>query len=689
MGTINWKSIMKWFELTNRGYYLLSVFVILLTGYICMGFWGNNGFFIYDDHPKRILYLWNFIRQGGIDLWAWDPWVNAGEPSLVLYPPCDALLGALIDLITFRSMPLEEVYRITLIIVYYLPGFAALLFCRQIGISRIGSLLTALIVMLYQGNYMGSDVDGSIKIGMMCGRLAISFVILACYFTVKHLENCGGIFNTVGMVCALSGIVLSNPCHFYNVFLSISIFWYFLSHKKMSDFLWVLLVGGIAFGLCAFWLIPGLYYQEFVVLSFIKEFALKDMFSLIFQLKPFFILYLVGLMLMLMNGCGTRKMWATMLLPIGVILAVWFDCVILYKFLGIGLFDPWRVSDAFHFSLLLAFGITLEYLGVKTVKGVKQRIASVVLILCLVFIMFKPYVNLPQDSAFASKSPAHYKVFNEIYKIDNLWRSLKNAPKGRVLFTSSAIYYHSVFFYSPWRLWHTHFFGLTPIFTNREIIGGTAGMLSPVACYLYYGGKQNKLTNWVESFDDHTLFGMDYEKDIDEKRLFNICKKLNITTIVIGEYEPRALSFFLQAKEHFYQRERVGIFYVFGVKDYQGTYLDFVPQQVNAMIIQYIPNKKIEINVLNSCHGAGMTLKISYFPWWEAYCNGKKLKIESDEIGLMRFMLPEGKNYTVIFKYRIPVIMRISLCITLLTLISILIVIGYLVVIKKEGTVHG
>ncbi len=84
------------------------------------------------------------------------------------------------------------------------------------------------------------------------------------------------------------------------------------------------------------------------------------------------------------------------------------------------------------------------------------------------------------------------------------------------------------------------------------------------------------------------------------------------------------------------------------------------------------PNpEKREIKVLD--RAKGILLKESYFPNWNAYSNGTKLKIYPAGPDLMYVFLPDGNSSKVIFEYKISVVEKISWLITIVSFILIMI----------------
>ncbi|MFH1564209.1 MAG: hypothetical protein ABIF11_12470 [Nitrospirota bacterium] len=700
---------------------ILPGLLILLTGCFCMGFWGDWDFYIVNDHPMRIQYLWDTLKINlpiFHKLIYWNPFINCGEPSLSLYPPGFVIFGAMIDFITFHILPVEIIYKFLLIFAYYLPGFTSLLLYKKLGISRISAALGALIMMLYSDVTIGGDVEGGMVIGLLNMRLAVGLAPLVLYFAISCLEAQHKLKNALFTGLTLGLCLLTHPWDsflplFGVIFLFIfnvstlslnkkinspqrhrehgegffkfsnffflrnlcdSVVYTFLYLKKAGGLLTLILI--LAVGLSAFWTLPAFIHREFLRRATLWDFSIYEVYSWIKVLTPFILLYLIS-----MINTNVKKITPLAFLPPLMLILIFLSYIF-----RIELFEPTRLKDNFFFSILIFSGVGIDWLCICVkirvqgsgfrVQGTKltaTRQASIflypVLIACLIIILILPFMNLPSKSSYTTGSIAYYDNFARHYQMNEVFDELRNSPPGRILFTSSSRPMQGAY--------HTHIFALTPLLIGREIIGGVPTTHTPVANYLYYGGKQDKNTDFAEVFDNNSIFGMRYDKGVDTTRLHKICKQLNITTIVVGKYEDKVLSFFKSHPEYFPLRTKMGgsprsRFHIFDVSGYKSCLLDYDTAWVNARVIKGKMDE-IHIKIFEAKQTSQIGVKISYYPLWKVYLGNTRLKINQDEFGLIKIEVPKGKDYLVKLKYEDGLAEQIGWIITLMALISILV----------------
>lgn len=669
---------------------ILPGLLILLAGCFCMGFWGDWDFYIVNDHPIRIQYLWETLRINlpiFHKLIYWNPFINCGEPSLSLYPPGFVIFGTAIDLITFHILPVEIIYKFLLIFAYYLPGFTSLLLYKKLGINRISATLGALIMMLYSGITIGGDVEGGMVIGLLNMRLAVGLTPLVLYFAISCLEAQHKLKYALWTGLMLGLCLLTHPwdsllplfgvifLFVFNVPIQRGIFYLEASSTPETEAqitgVWKpkLVWGGLltlililAVGLSAFWTLSAYVHREFLRREFLWDFSINEVHSWIKVLTPFILLYLISIigMISLASQTQVKKITPLAFLPPLMIILIFIS-----YFFRIELFEPTRLKDNFFFSILIFSGVGIEFLRGQTLNMKFTRkfyIQGLTLIILLL-----PFMNLPSKSSYATGSIAYFDNFAKHYRMDEIFDELRNSPAGRILFTSSS---------RPMKgAYHTHIFALTPILIGREIVGGVPTTHTPVANYLYYGGRQDKNTDFAEAFDNNSIFGMRYDEKVDVQRLHEICKALNITTIVVGKYEDKVRSFFLANPDYFPLRTQIGglppgRFCLFDVAGYKACLLDYDTAKVNAQMIKGKMDEII-LKVLEATQTTQIMVKISYYPLWKAYLGNTRLKINQDEFGLIKIEVPKGKNYLVNLKYEDGLAEQIGWIITLLALIGI------------------
>ncbi len=652
----------KWLD---RKPLILPGLLILLVGCFCMGFWGEWDFYIVNDHPMRIQYLWDTLRINlpvFHKLIYWNPFINCGEPSLSLYPPGFVIFGAIIDFLTFHLLPLEIIYKFLLIFAYYLPGFTSLLLYKKLGISRISATLGALIMMLYSHITIGGDVEGGMVIGLLNMRLAVGLTPLILYFGICCLEAQHKLKYALCTGLILGLCLLTHPWDSLLPLFGIILLFIFnlpilsSGKPKLVWVGWLILILILSLALSAFWILPAFVHREFLRRDFLWDFSINEVYSWIKVLTPFILLYLIS-----MVNTSAKK-----ITPLAALPPLMLILMLTSYFFKLELFEPTRLKDNFFFAILIFSAVGIECICAQR----KTVLAAIFLYFVLIIILILPFMNLPSKSSYTAGSIAYYDNFARCYQMNEIFEELKDSPPGRILFTSSS---------RPMKgAYHTHIFAMTPILIGREIIGGVPTTHTPMANYLYYGGRQDKNTDFAEVFDNNSIFGMRYDEGVEEKRLHEICKLLNITTIVVGKYENKVLAFFKSHPEYFPLRIKIGRFHLFNVVGYKACLLDYDTAKVNARVIKGKMDE-IHLKVFEAKQTSTLRVKISYYPLWKAYLGNTRLKIEQDELGLIKIELPKGKDYLVKLKYEDGLAEQIGWIITLLALVSIPIIVVVMV----------
>jgi len=114
---------------------------------------------------------------------------------------------------------------------------------------------------------------------------------------------------------------------------------------------------------------------------------------------------------------------------------------------------------------------------------------------------------------------------------------------------------------------------LTPLFSNRQMMGGTFSHWSPIGALMWTGTLDPPaLWGLPEDRDDRALFGVPLEK-LSDAQVYDYCRRFNITTIVAGvnDFHTRT---FLDASPHFQSYYNNGYFFVYRVKEYENAWID-------------------------------------------------------------------------------------------------------------------
>jgi len=376
-----------------------------------------------------------------------------------------------------------------------------------------------------------------------------------------------------------------------------------------------------------------------------------------------------------------------LLLPVFLVGLILFNQVISMKLLHISFLDTARLFDGFYFAIILVSGVGIEQIFLffkesTRIKSKNQIQIVKILTFFIVFIVMVPHLTVPLFSLELNsiKDTLFLKQTEEEYKLQDLWLYLKQEPEGRILFTHPSILIKKGA--TPRQGRHTHILSLTPIYTNREILGRTSTHSSPIAKYFYYGDKKTKtINNWAEDFVGKSVFGMNWTT-MDETLLYRACRLLNVKTIVISKDEINAISF-LNNSQLFTYKKTIGRFIIYDLSGYNPSYIDFDKKIMDALVIKYEPSQ-IDIHVSRANIDTSLILKIMYYPSWSGYINEEKIDINKNEIGLIKIKIPAGENYMINLRYGNSVAEKISGLVSIFSAFFILGSIVYLRFLKEK-----
>ncbi len=633
---------------------------------------------IHDDNPGVFFALWYSLNiaipQIG-NIFTWNPYWSAGIPFMQFYPPGFLFIGIFLDTITLHLLSVENIYFLLILFTYFLPGVSTFLLYKRLGLSRTSTFFTVLVMMLYHvaildSMFLGADIGG-MAIGMLSNRIAIGLFPLAIYFAIACFQEHGRLRDVVLTGLTLGMIYLTHPMHSFLPTLGIFFVWLF-NHRSLRKGFGVF---SIAIGTSAFWVLPLLHKSSCIKIGFMWPFSLQHLGMWAEILSPYLILYALSIIWVYRYASLHQKKIGLPLICLvpAMLLFIIFNYLILFNCFDIGFFDAFRMNDSFFYPVLLVSGIGLEAIinwtnkerqGIESTELIpqnmlwKKRTLSGIIAGIIFYTIFNPLIaDLPEKSPYRV---CHFKDIANEFELNNLWQILRERPKGRILPTTPVIQY---FNYSGC---HTHLWGMSPIFTGKEVIGCTAGL--PVGNYYIHGEKQRILTQMPEGCKNYSLFGMRYKDELTEEKLYNICCRLNIKTIVVTSQEPNALLFFKKSKL-FALTDQSNIFSIFDVSGYSPTLLDV--SNVSSQVISYKPNR-IEIRIQDAKNDTEAILKISHYPLWHASINAKPLKLIMDDLGLIKFTIPKGKDYTIVFEYKNRLVEHAGMIITSITLLGIL-----------------
>ncbi|MCI0476982.1 MAG: hypothetical protein L0Y55_12105, partial [Anaerolineales bacterium] len=329
-----------------------------------------------------------------------------------------------------------------------------------------------------------------------------------------------------------------------------------------------------------------------------------------------------------------------MVLAEHLVLIEWLGC---YRLNGI------RLVGEYYFALiwLAAIGVSRLNAWIFAIPF-RAKIARVFLTwgITLLVSIFALIVGWQSVADFRPKENVEPRFLSQAraeYRLEELWETLRT-EEGRVLFTS---------FYAQLNRKGdlgipTTLPALTPLFANRQMMGGTFTHWSPIAALMWVGDT-NPPVLWgrVEEIDDRALFGVPLEQ-LGDAQVFEYCRRFNITTIVASVNDFRTRTF-LDASPRFQSYYDNGYFFVYRVQGYENAWFEACNAAVDLISFA---DTEIVLRVRAAQSDASVNVKVYAYPLWRARTDaGHALAITRDDLALMRIALPPGENYVVTLRY--------------------------------------
>ena len=487
---------------------------------------------VHDDHPGQLHRLWHVVTLGPAP-WAWNPSWWTGYPEMQFYPPAFAYAGALLHRLSLGALPIAGAYVALLWLAYLAPGFTTLFALTRVQRSAwlaLPGAFVALTLSLWPA--LMSGVEGGVRVGMAPARLGWAMLPLLLGVLVPWADGVAP-FPARAVVPLAALIVLTHPAHLPAAVVLVLLA--ALAAPPRGRRLAVALAWlGVAALVTAFWTLPLV-----ARLGETRALAWGRLAESV-PLVPAPIITLLGLLAMSAlrlawrSRSGSARLVA--LFPWAIALVVAVDAFVLER-IGLSWLPADRVTDSLWLAIILAGALCIGgFHGVnRAVPGPRwlerRRDVQIGVIVVLGILGLAAFDRTLTLWPRATDWPAYAPTVRGL-RMDALWRTLKDAPPGRVLFVRSGVpLVHGTDWWRP----HTHLTALTPRESGREIVNGTFTHPSPVAALVYRGDAgRGAITRLVERLDGVSLFGQPLES-LDAAALNEHARRLRVSAIVALE----------------------------------------------------------------------------------------------------------------------------------------------------------
>jgi hypothetical protein len=432
----------------------------------------------------------------------------------------------------------------------------------------------------------------------------------------------------------LAGILLAHPYQFVPALLLVLLVGVLrgVARERGQAVFQVVRLTGLALGLAAFWLLPLLVRATYTLPL---AWSRGEWSALLH--RPILLLvilaYALGVTAALHGRDALRPLrLALAALPLALLLTAWINRAILVDMWDILLMDPERLRDGVAFGALWTAGLGWAWGTDRLLKG---RAWGVALAAAIVLAGLPQNAPDPDLTLWPPRQP--WPTLGEVesrFELAALREAVRNAPAGRILFSTSAIRLEDG---EAWYLPHSHLFAMIPIQTGREIVNGTFTHPSPIAGLVYTGSaRPPAIRRLVEELDGRQLFGEPPGR-LSPTRLADLLKGLRVSTVVVPGQDSPLIA----------RLERSGLF---TTQALIGTFRLFT-RHLPGEEPKWHGHRRLELAIRDASGGWVGTGLFAY-PLWSALGPSGPLPLRETPERLLEVFVPPGRDVRLTLRYR-------------------------------------
>ena len=578
------------------------------------------GLFANDDHPGQLYRVWHAVTLG-VAPWRWNPGWWAGYAELQFYPPGFAYAGALLHAASLGAIGPEGAYRALLWAVLLLPGvttYALLLRALGSGWLALPGAFLALVVSAETR----SGLEEGLRWGLVSARLGWALLPALGLSLMGWLD--GAARPGAATPLLLAAVILLHPAHAPIAGAAVLLAAALAPGAAEARARQAAIAVSLGVGLAAFWLLPLIAHLSLALPLAWGDASLRRLAG---RLVDYPILAaataatVAAWVWHLRRAPADRRIaWLLSVAPAALALVL---ADALLAALGVQWLPVDRVADGLVLGVILGASVAVAALGHHASPMPAWGLAAAAVALCL---MLAPGPREPGLSVWpaAGQWPTAGEIASGA-RLDDLWREIRAAPPGRILFLRSGV---PLEYPLEWWRPHSHITALAPIATGREIVGGTFTHPSPVAGFVYSGSPVAPITLLAEQRDGVTLFGVPLPA-LRPAQLQRIADAMRISAVVaLVEDAPRLGV--LGAETGFAPPRRIGPFLYFAA---------LAPRPLPAAL----GPGRLRVDAASAAGGAWRDTGIAYSPLWRAETpGGDEIKTRRGVMGLLEVDSPEA-----------------------------------------------
>ncbi|MEM3127353.1 MAG: hypothetical protein QW331_04790 [Candidatus Woesearchaeota archaeon] len=599
------KKLLYPFLLISIEIHALIVLIFPFLKYNDLFIWDMGGHYFSSWYVKEYL----FPRIIG-----WNPYFLLGFPQNQFYPPLYSYLTALLSFI----MPLEWAFKLLLTVAILLTPLSFYYFLRSLEFSKekasVVAFLMYAILFLFPLEHLGGNFHSTFNVGLVSNALALPLMFF--YFGALKKSFATKKFVLTSLLLAL--IILTHI--WMTIAAAIVALTMILAHflKKKENILFVWKHFAFAFGLSAFWIIP-----------FIAKFSYTSATSVGFDYQLNYLFLFFGGILAV--AAFMKKKEASFFSALAIFLIASFMLlsflvfewpvhiyrflIIMHLFLTAAIFAWFKKENLFLYLFIIVVSIGLIFtstnlhpegaLHVEVIKELPKNMDGRVMILA-------SYDKQPSPHIFQTKIP----MMNKAHAIKGLY--VESSKNSRYLFDLEIEMdrYTTL----AWGV-ENDFFSLS---NNTTIIKE----LLPYQFSLFNINNVISFSNYSEDwqFVKRISFSLVNDGSGKFKRYYYELYKVNDSELIqVLDYVPRHVkseNWDNLAAQWFITKDiKKGILVNEAVPDVFGT------GKEKVTILEMSPTQEHIKFSVESDKDVPILIKISEFPNWKAYVNGKETKI--------------------------------------------------------------
>ncbi|HKZ04933.1 MAG TPA: hypothetical protein VJU81_05625 [Methylomirabilota bacterium] len=603
-----------------------------------------------DDHPGQVYRLIHIISLGPAP-WHWNPGWWAGYPEMQYYPPGFFYLGYLVHWLLLGLASPGFVYLLLVWLVLLLPAATTYALLARVLGSGWPALPGAFLAFAISAGTR-SGMEEGVRWGLVAARLGWGLLPLLALSLLPWLE--GPRRPRAAPALLLAAVVLAHPAHASTAMAFIVVAALVAEGPRVRRLATALVVLAVGLGVAALWLIPLVAH---LVIAPPMALALTWGDSSLPGLAAAVASRPLLLLLLAVSVAGWVALVAGLRPPRTL---TWLQVVALSA-LGLTVADAllaertgllWlpadRVIDGAILALIL--GVTAATAALVRAGIARYRwdppwaaagIAITLGIAAGMFLSGAP-VGSQEPTVSLWPRPGGWPTADEIIRgnrLNLLWDVLRRAPSGRVLFLRSGV---PLEFGRDWWRAHSHVTGLTPVVSDRDIIGGTFTHPSPVAGYYYAGlladrdARRTPIRQLAEQYDGVSVFGRALGRQRPGE-FTRLAIRLRVSAVVALEEDAPGLTFLITDPEWGFPT-RVGPFLVFTTATPRP-----LPQRLG-------PDRYFTF--LAQPEAGWASTGVAWSPLWRARSPAGPLATRQGDLGLLEVEVPGARGVEVTLHHR-------------------------------------